>query len=225
MPELHVLEVFVGLGGAGGNPLGVFLEGPEVPESERQRVATELGFSETVFVDDAERAVMRLFTPAREMPFAGHPSVGTAWLLRRERAPVEVLRLPAGEVRVRYEDDERVWIAARPDWAPELDYVRLESPAEVDALEEPPGDSGAAYCWAWEDEAAGTIRSRGLYPALGIAEDEATGAAAVALCGTLGRPLEIRQGRGSRLKARPLEDGFVEVGGVTRLAEVRDFVL
>lgn len=224
MPELHVLEVFVGPGGAGGNPLGVFLEGAQVPESERQRVATALGFSETVFVDDAERAELRIFTPVSELPFAGHPSVGTAWLLRRERAPVDVLRPPAGEVRVRY-DDEHVWIAARPEWAPEFEYVQLDSPDDVDALEEPPGDSGMAYCWAWEDEAAGRIRSRGLYPALGIAEDEATGAAAVALCGTLGRPLEIRQGRGSRLTARPLDDGLVEVGGLTRLAEVREFAL
>lgn len=225
MPELHVLEVFVAPDGAGGNPLGVFLDGAQVPESERQRVATELGFSETLFVDDAERAELRIFTPVSELPFAGHPSVGAAWLLRRERAPVEILRPPAGEVRVRYEDDERVWIAARPEWAPKFEYFQLDSPAEVDALTEPPGDSGMAYCWAWEDEAAGRIRSRGLYPAAGITEDEATGAAAVALSGALGRPLGIRQGRGSRLSARPLDDGFAEVGGLTRLAELREFAL
>jgi len=196
-----------------------------VPEAQRQRVANELGFSETVFVDDAGRAEMRIFTPVSELPFAGHPCVGTAWLLRRDRAPVHVLRPPAGEVRVRYDEGERVWIAARPDWAPEFDYIRLDSPADVDALTEPPGDSGMAYCWAWEDEAAGSVRSRGLYPAEGIEEDEATGAAALGLSGALGRALEIRQGRGSRLSARPLGDGFVEVGGLTRLAEERDFAV
>jgi predicted PhzF superfamily epimerase YddE/YHI9 len=225
VPKLHVLEVFVSPGGEGGNPLGVFLDGPEVPEPQRQRVATELGFSETVFVDEPARGEMRIFTPASELPFAGHPGVGTAWLLRRDRAPVDVLRPPAGEVRVRYEDAEWVWIAARPEWAPEFDYIQLDSPGDVDALTQPPGDSGMAYCWAWEDEAAGRVRSRGLYPAEGIAEDEATGAAAVGLSGALDRPLEIRQGRGSRLSARPLGDGFVEVGGLTRLADERDFAL
>jgi predicted PhzF superfamily epimerase YddE/YHI9 len=203
----------------------VFLDGAEVAPSERQRVAAELGFSETVFVDDVGSARMRIFTPASELPFAGHPCVGSAWLLRRDREPVDVLRPPAGEVRVRYDEGELVWIAARPEWAPEFDFIRFDSPADVDALTEPPGESGMAYCWAWEDEAAGRVRSRGLYPAEGIEEDEATGAAAVGLSGALDRALEIRQGRGSRLSARPLGDGFVEVGGLTRIAGERDFAL
>ena len=225
MPRLHVLEVFVSPDGEGGNPLGVFLDGGDVPERDRQRIAAELGFSETVFVDDAGRAEMRIFTPASELPFAGHPCVGTAWLLRRDRDAVDALRPPPGEARVRYDEGELVWIAAPPEWAPEFDFIQLESPADVDALTEPPGASEMAYCWAWEDETAGTVRSRGLYPAEGIAEDEATGAAALALAGALDRPLEIRQGRGSRLSARPLGDGFVEVGGLTRLIEERDFAL
>ena len=63
MSELHVLKVFVGEGGTGGNPLGVFLEGGEIPQPERQGVAADLGFSETVFVDDAEGGELRIFTP------------------------------------------------------------------------------------------------------------------------------------------------------------------
>jgi len=84
MPELHVLRVFLGDGGTGGNPLGVFLDGGSVPEGRRQDVAADLGFSETVFVDDAARGEIRIYTPAVEIPFAGHPVVGTAWLLERE---------------------------------------------------------------------------------------------------------------------------------------------
>ena len=224
MPALHVLKVFVAPDGAGGNPLGVFLDGAEVQDGERQRVAAALGFSETVFVDDPGRAEIRIFTPASEIAFAGHPSVGTAWLLRREGEPAEVLRPPAGEVPVRY-DGERTWIAGRPEWAPDFDFFELGSAAEVDALVAPPGGSGMAYCWAWENEAEGRVRSRGLYPAEGIEEDEATGAAAIRLSGELGRPLEIRQGRGSRLDARPIGDGYVEVGGLTGLVELRDFEL
>src|SRR5215210_4863592 len=84
MAILHVLRVFVDEGGAGGNPLGVFLEGHEVPEQDRQKVAADLGFSETVFVEDTGRGELRIFTPTAELPFAGHPLVGTAWLLARE---------------------------------------------------------------------------------------------------------------------------------------------
>ena len=54
MATLHVLKVFVSEGGIGGNPLGVFLEGREVPEPLRQAVAADLGFSETVFVDNPD---------------------------------------------------------------------------------------------------------------------------------------------------------------------------
>jgi hypothetical protein len=57
----------------------------------------------------------------------------------------------------------------------------------------------------------------------GIAEDEPTGAAAVILCGQLGRELEIRQGRGSRIAVRPLDGGYVEVGGAAVLDETRDY--
>ena len=92
MATLHVLKVFVGENGAGGNPLGVFLEGREVPEEDRQRVAADLGFSETVFVADSQRGELRIFTPATELPFAGHPLVGTAWLLVQEGPEAPVLR-------------------------------------------------------------------------------------------------------------------------------------
>ena len=123
MPELHVLRVFCGEAGSGGNPLGVFLDGSEVPTEDRQGIAGELGFSETVFVDDAERGEMRIFTPAVELPFAGHPVVGTAWLLARERDAVAALRPPAGEVPVRTEDG-LTYAAARPEWSPPFEFVR-----------------------------------------------------------------------------------------------------
>lgn len=60
MAELHVLRVFCDAAWSHGNPLGVFLDGDEVPEERRQEVAAELGFSETVFVDDAAEGRMRI---------------------------------------------------------------------------------------------------------------------------------------------------------------------
>jgi predicted PhzF superfamily epimerase YddE/YHI9 len=219
------LRVFVDRGGRGGNPLGVFLEGEEVPAMERQRVAAQLGFSETVFVDHSMPGEVRIFTPAVELPFAGHPLVGTAWLLRRTRGAVEVLRSPAGEVPVRYEG-ERVWIAGRPEWCPPFDFVQLESAGEVEALS-PASEvsTGMSYVWSWEDEASGAVRARCFVSELGIPEDEATGAAAISLCGALGRELSIRQGSGSLLLARPLDEVLVEVGGLVEQVEARELSL
>ena len=223
MAELHVLRVFVAPGGTGGNPLGVFLDGGAVPEGRRQAVAADLGFSETVFVDDPSSGRVRIFTPAAELPFAGHPLVGTSWLLARERTAVAVLRPPAGEVPTYLDGDGVTWIRGRAEWAPQMSFRQLADPGQVEALAGAPEGLGFVDCWAWEDEAAGRVRARVFAPAFGIDEDEATGAAAVRLVSRLGRPLTVRQGAGSLLRARPGPDGFAEVGGEVVLDQVRDY--
>jgi len=69
----------------GGNPLAVVLDGDELDGPMMQTIAREFNLSETVFVlkpeNEAHTARLRIFTPARELPFAGHPTVGTAILL------------------------------------------------------------------------------------------------------------------------------------------------
>lgn len=222
MPQLHVLRVFCGDGGSGGNSLGVFLDGDEVPAGERQAIAADLGFSETVFVDDAGRGEIRILTPAVELPFAGHPVVGTAWLLARERGAVATLRPPAGEVPVRVEGG-LTFAAGHPEWMPEFDFVEVGSPAEVEALRGPPEGHDAVGVWAWVDEDAGVIRERVFCPRYGIDEDQGTGSAAITLSARLGRELEIHQGAGSRILARPLDDGMVEIGGRVELDQVQEY--
>src|SRR3954447_23432322 len=224
MPELHVLRVFCGDDGSAGNSLGVFLAGGSVPEADRQAVTADLGFSETVFVDDAERGEIRIFTPAVEIPFAGHPVVGTAWLLERERGGVPALHPPAGEVPVRSEG-EWTYAAGRPEWAPEFEFVQLDSPAEVEALEGPPRGDAEVGMWAWIDEDAGVLRERVFAEPFGIPEDEATGAAAVAPPALLGRPVGIRRGRGPGILTQPLDNGMVELAGRVALEDVRDYSL
>lgn len=220
MATLHVLRVFVNDEGEWGNPLGVFLEGAEVPAAARQRVAAELGYSETVFVDDPESGGLRIFTPAIELPFAGHPLVGTGWLMRREGHATPALRPPVGDVGISA-DARSARITALPEWSPPFQQRRLDSPAEVHALGASPG-GGWVYAWAWIDEDAGTIRARSFVPGAGIPEDEATGSAALALGARLGRAVTIHQGHGSVLEVRPLAAGRWEVGGRVVLDEVRE---
>jgi predicted PhzF superfamily epimerase YddE/YHI9 len=212
VPTLHLLRVFCGEGNSGGNALAVFLDGQSVPPEARQRVAAELGLPETVFVDDPGRGEIRIFTPAVELDFAGHPTVGAAWLLGEHQAPVETLRVPAGEAAVRYDDGD-AFVAGRPEWGPPWEFEQLGSPEEVEGLDGPPAGHDLVGAWAWLDEAAGIVRARVFGPRVGVAEDEATGSAAVRLGASLGRPLDIRQGRASRIVARPLGDGWVEIGG------------
>ena len=225
MTQLHVLRVFLGPDGSGGNPLGVFLDGGAIAPDDRLGVAHELGFSETVFVDaiEGETARIAIFTPGTELRFAGHPTVGTSWLLTEFGHKTWTIRVAAGDVDT-WRDGELTWIRARAEWVHAIDVRQYPSVEKVDALQ--PGALGepGLYAWAWLDEAAGQLRSRYFPTDLGIAEDEATGAAAVVMGDRLGRPLTIRQGIGSELLVRPdPEAGTVDVGGRCRLVAVREF--
>ena len=212
--------MFSGPGGTGGNLLAVFLDGPEIPEGDRQGIAAALGYSETVFVDDASRGAVRMYTPATELPFAGHPLVGTAWLLAEVGRRTDVLRPPGGEVAT-WTHDDLTWIRGLPEWAPDFEFVELPSPAAVVAFDDAGPDS-LLYTWTWEDESAGTIRAHAFPRVFGIEEDEATGSGALRLAARLGRPIEIHQGVGSLLRARPGPEGSTEVGGLVDLVGTRD---
>ena len=98
--------------------------------------------------------------------------------------------------------------------------MQVSSAADVEALEGLPGPRRSRV-WAWVDEAAGIVRERVFAPRYGIAEDEATGSAAITLSARLGRALQIRQGADSRILTRPLGDGMVEIGGRVELSEAR----
>ncbi len=97
-------------------------------------------------------------------------------------------------------EDGAAFVTARPEWAPPFDY-RPARVAGRGAGAAAAGQATNTYAWAWIDEAAGTIRARSFVPEAGIAEDEATGSAALALCAKLGRPIVVHQGHGSVLRA------------------------
>lgn len=213
--EIAVVRVFTSEDGRNGNELGITRDSSETANRE-QPIAAELRFSETVFIDTVAggAAKIRIFTQASELPFAGHPSVGTAWWLREQGEPVTTLIERAGDVAVAYEGD-LTWITGRGEWAPDFEWIELDTPAAVDVLSPDDYDSGEKYFYSWVDERAGSIRSRMFAPGLGVIEDQATGSAAVALTARLGRDLDITQGNGCRLFTRLLPEGFVRVGGYT----------
>ncbi|WP_025735494.1 PhzF family phenazine biosynthesis protein [Mycobacterium genavense] len=214
--DVTVLRVFTDRDGNFGNPLGV-VDASRVAPADRQRLANQLGYSETVFIDlpaaGATTAHATIYTPRVEIPFAGHPTVGAAWWLRANGTAIDTLRVPAGAVRVHYEDD-LVGVRARPDWGPE--YVMHEFDSVERVLAADPGqfpDDSAHYLWAWTDRSAGSLRSRTFVANLGVPEDEATGSAALRITGQLRRDLSITQGSGSRLETVWSPDGWIRVAG------------
>ena len=96
-----------------GNSLAVFFDGRELTDAEMQSIAREMNLSETTFILPRDAAVereqgirVRIFTVQEELPFAGHPTLGTAFALRGESAlPQITLQLNVGKVPVHFEDE------------------------------------------------------------------------------------------------------------------------
>lgn len=108
-----------------GNPLAVVLDADDLSSDQMQSIAREMNYSETTFVLSREPRDggydVRIFTPADELPFAGHPTLGTAWTIRNEWAPAAAhisLNLGIGTVPVAFERsaDGTVmpWLTAPP---------------------------------------------------------------------------------------------------------------
>jgi trans-2,3-dihydro-3-hydroxyanthranilate isomerase len=104
-----------------GNPLAVFPEASAIDDTTMQKIAKELNLAETVFVVSATRkdcaARVRIFTPAKEMAFAGHPTIGTASVLRQEEIVARnvtafMLEEQVGPVQLRIEDGRHplIWL-------------------------------------------------------------------------------------------------------------------
>ncbi|HEY6599342.1 MAG TPA: PhzF family phenazine biosynthesis protein [Pseudomonadales bacterium] len=99
--RLHIVDVFAETRYA-GNQLAVVRDCAQLSDEAMQTIAREMNFSETTFVvaESATRAKVRILTPGTELPVAGQPTIGTAWVLGHQR-PSYVLELAAGDVEVR----------------------------------------------------------------------------------------------------------------------------
>jgi trans-2,3-dihydro-3-hydroxyanthranilate isomerase len=140
--DFHLVDVFAERRFA-GNQLAVVEDGASLSDEEMQAVASEMNYSETTFVESGETNEggydVRIFTPESEIPFAGHPTLGTAAVLRERFDAGDEIRLNLGvgqipvEVR-RTGDAETFWMTQNPpEFGPELDHARL---AEVLSLGE-----------------------------------------------------------------------------------------
>jgi trans-2,3-dihydro-3-hydroxyanthranilate isomerase len=168
-----------------GNPVAVFTDGRGLDDDEMQRLARELNLSETVFVFTAEEgghARIRIFTPTLELPFAGHPILGTAFVvagpLQLQEIRLETLK---GIVPVRLEREENRIVFGRmeqpvPTWElfAEPEALLGAVGAERSELPVEEYDNGAQHVYvalATEDEVAAlrpNLGPLGLREALGV---------------------------------------------------------
>ncbi len=117
----YIVDVFADKKYA-GNQLAVFLEAQNLSSEQMQQIAREINFAESTFVTKLDRennkAEIRIFTPAQEMQFAGHPIIGTSWVLMNrifDNSPSEIkLEVPIGPIAIQKTED-LIWLkAAQP---------------------------------------------------------------------------------------------------------------
>jgi len=128
----------------GGNPLAVFPDARGMSDAEMQALAAEFNLSETTFVlppaDPKNTARVRIFNRKNEMPFAGHPNVGTAWVLREHGRALRFEEI-AGLVEVEIADDIATIAAPQPlSLGPEMPVDLLAGCVGI-----APGDVVTAY--------------------------------------------------------------------------------
>jgi len=142
MLEFFIVDVFTIGRKYTGNQLAVYLGSP--PAALMQQLAKEINFSETTFVtsDLPENGGynVRIFMPEVEVDFAGHPVLGTAYVIQRELIgrPVErlILNLPLGQIPVTFSDDGLLWMRQNPpEFGPTFtgtDLAQILNVAEAD---------------------------------------------------------------------------------------------
>ncbi len=118
MTRYFVYDVFTDQA-FGGNQLAVIPDATEVNEANLQKIAREFGYSETTFVyppaDPAHTAKVRIFTPTMEIPFAGHPTIGTAIALRDDGHQGDmVLELGIGLIPCRFDGANAAFKTSAP---------------------------------------------------------------------------------------------------------------
>jgi PhzF family phenazine biosynthesis protein len=136
--QLHyrILNVFTqGDDPFSGNPLCVFEDATGLSDKTMQDLARQLNLSETTFITSAETEVtanVRIFTPNFELPFAGHPTLGTAYVVRELSSARDdvLLRMPAGDIPVRVAAD--VWtLQANPPTSSPVEVTREDLAAMI----------------------------------------------------------------------------------------------
>ncbi|MFX1375259.1 MAG: PhzF family phenazine biosynthesis protein [Promethearchaeota archaeon] len=101
-----------------GNQLAVFISEDGFTDSEMQKIAKEMNFSETTFITSIENYTVRIFTPDMELPFAGHPTIGTAYVIQKEIIQTDIktllLNLKIGQIPVLFKyksgEAEEIWM-------------------------------------------------------------------------------------------------------------------
>ena len=217
--KINILRAFVDERGDYGNPTGIVLDtAQQIRQSARQKIATTLHFTDTVFINSLDPINVSFFNPEQETKFAGDSLISTAYLIKHvleKNADLIICR--GGHIKT-WSEGELTWIEASLEGTPGWQHQQLASPEAIDSITpEQSSHYEHTMVWAWANEAKGLIRSRTFLPDWGTLEDQGNGSGSMQLAKILGRKIEIHQGRGSVIYAEPSINNLSKVGGRVRI--------
>jgi len=216
MIQAQILDVFVDDEGNFGGGLGVILdESRSISDAQRKLVTKQLGYEETIFINNIKANEVSIYTPEREIPFAGQPMVGAAWLLSQlQGKPPSEIRCLSGNI-VTWQSSGLTWIRANLGVMPAWNIKQLPTVDAVDRLAI--SDAGSlphTFAWAWASEREGLVRARTFAVDWGIpAEVQTNGSGSMLLASLVKRDIQIKHGLGSTIYAKSENGHFAAVGG------------
>lgn len=216
MEEMKVLNVFANENGEFGNPVGIIVDTEnKIDNKNRHQMAINSGFSEIVFINNLETKDVSIFSPTRQIPFAGHALVGTSYFFNN------VLNLPTteivsmGKITKSWQENNLSFVEADLSILPNWNFKEYKTPEEIEQITIQEA-SILEHClvWSWIDKEKGIIRARTFASDWDIPEDEANGSGAMKLASILNRNLIIHHGKGSVIHSTPNS-----VGGLVKLIQ------
>jgi predicted PhzF superfamily epimerase YddE/YHI9 len=214
MEEMKVLNVFTNEKGEFGNPVGIIVDSEnKVGDKTRQQMAISSEFSEIVFINNLETKDVSIFSPTRQIPFAGHALVGTSYYFNK------VLNIPTVEIESMdkkiksWQKNNLTFVEAYLSILPNWNFKEYKTPEEIEQITVQEASSlKHTLVWSWINEKEGIVRARTFASDWDITEDEANGSGAMKLASILNRNLIIHHGKGSVIHSTPNS-----VGGLVKL--------
>jgi predicted PhzF superfamily epimerase YddE/YHI9 len=214
-----ILKVFVNEEENFGNPVGIILDlENNINQEARQKMAIESRFSEIVFINNLEKRDISIFSPTRQIPFAGHAVVGVAnFLIHEQKLQVDKLVSMNNEIRVK-EYDNLTWVEGKISILPKWNFKQLSSSVDIEQLTlSHTKEYQHTFIWAWIDEDKGIVRARTFATDWEIPEDEANGSGSMKLAYDLKKSLTIIHGKGSIIHANYINSETAEIGGLVKI--------
>lgn len=215
MFDLFEVKVFCGEDGSFGDCHGIIIdERRAINPALRLKIAAELKYAETVFINDFYDADVSFFAQTKQIPFAGSAALAAgAFIKELTGSEPKQLVSQNNAIPVKFESNN-VWAEAELSILPAWNLKKYDTVEVIEQLDL--ANSRAVehtLVWAWINESEGLIRARTFAPDWLLPEVEANGSGSMLLADKLKKEIMVIHGKSSKIEAKPLHNKKAKIGG------------